>query len=214
MVCSGPCEVSDLAMCGRSWPLRWRWGPESRSVAVLMAAERASQFDSSRTFSGTHAAKIVGITYRQLDYWARTDLVRPSAHDASGSGSRREYVYRDLLELKVIKNLLDAGIKLESVRTVFNYLRRHVTTDVAAAHVVISGQSVVLCDGEHLIDAVRNGQGVLNVLPLANVKQELDASITDLKKKERDDYVASQQAHNARMSKIATSMQASRRIAR
>jgi DNA-binding transcriptional MerR regulator len=179
-----------------------------------MAAERVSPFDSMRTFSGTHAAKIVGITYRQLDYWARTDLVRPSAHDASGSGSRREYVYRDLLELKVIKNLLDAGIKLESVRTVFNYLRRHVSTNVAAAHVVISGQSVVLCDGEHLIDAVRNGQGVLNVLPLANVKQELDASITNLKKKERDEYVASQQAHHSRLAKVAASTQTTRRIAR
>lgn len=179
-----------------------------------MAAERVDQFDSSRTFSGTHAASIVGITYRQLDYWARTDLVRPSAHDASGSGSRREYVYRDLLELKVIKNLLDAGIKLESVRAVFNYLRRHVTTDVAAAHVVISGKSVVLCDGEHLIDAVRNGQGVLNVLPLANVKQELDASITELKKKERDEYVARQKDFNARLTKVAAPATATRRNAR
>ena len=151
-----------------------------------MTAERVSQFDSSRTYSGTHAASIVGISYRQLDYWARTDLVRPSAADASGSGTRREYVYRDLLELKVIKNLLDAGIKLESVRNVFNYLRRHVTTDVASAHVVISGQSVVLCDGDHLIDAVRNAQGVLNVLPLGTVKQELDASIVELKRRERD----------------------------
>lgn len=150
-----------------------------------MVTTRSNPFESSRTFSGTQAADIVGITYRQLDYWARTDLVRPSATDAAGSGSRREYVYRDLLELKVIKNLLDAGIKLESVREVFNYLRRHVATDVASAHVVISGKSVVLCDGEHLIDAVRNGQGVLNVLPLSTVKQELDAKIVDLKRRER-----------------------------
>jgi DNA-binding transcriptional MerR regulator len=155
-----------------------------------MVASKVNPFDSLRTYSGTQAAEIVGITYRQLDYWARTDLVRPSAHDASGSGSRREYVYRDLLELKVIKNLLDAGIKLESVRTVFNYLRRHVTTDVASAHVVISGQSVVLCDGEHLIDAVRNGQGVLNVLPLGNVKQELDARIIELKRSSEQKVVA------------------------
>ena len=101
-------------------------------------------------------------------------------------------VYRDLLELKVIKNLLDAGIKLESVREVFNYLRRHVTTDVAAAHIVISGKSVVLCDGEHLVDAVRNGQGVLNVLPLASVKQDLDARIVEMKRLERDSAVTSQ----------------------
>mgnify|MGYP000101842725 FL=1 len=65
-------------------------------------------------FSGRRTAEIVGITYRQLDYWARTDLVRPSLTDASGSGSRRQYSYRDLLELKVIKSLLDAGIKLKN----------------------------------------------------------------------------------------------------
>ena len=162
-----------------------------------MAAPRTNQFNSARTFSGTQAADIVGISYRQLDYWARTDLVRPSATDAAGSGSRREYVYRDLLELKVIKNLLDAGIKLESVREVFNYLRRHVTTDVAAAHIVISGKSVVLCDGEHLVDAVRNGQGVLNVLPLASVKQDLDARIVEMKRLERDSAVASQRNRQA-----------------
>ena len=60
-------------------------------------------------FSGTQAAKVVGITYRQLDYWARTDLIRPSLTDAAGSGSRRRYSYKDLLELRVIKTLLDAG---------------------------------------------------------------------------------------------------------
>jgi DNA-binding transcriptional MerR regulator len=166
-----------------------------------MVANKVNPFDSLRTYSGTQAAEIVGITYRQLDYWARTDLVRPSAHDAAGSGSRREYVYRDLLELKVIKNLLDAGIKLESVRTVFNYLRRHVTTDVASAHVVISGQSVVLCDGEHLIDAVRNGQGVLNVLPLGNVKQELDARIIELKRTSEQRPVAARPASPQRIAR-------------
>ncbi|MFA5774604.1 MAG: MerR family transcriptional regulator [Ilumatobacteraceae bacterium] len=133
-----------------------------------------------QSFSGTKAAQIVGISYRQLDYWARTDLMRPSVCDASGSGSRRIYQYRDLLELRVIKNLLDAGIRLESVRAVFNYLRAHVDTDIAAAHIVISGQSVVLCQGDQLIDVMRNGQGVLNVLPLAGVKQEIDSSIVQL----------------------------------
>ena len=125
-------------------------------------------------FSGTRTAQIVGITYRQLDYWARTDLIRPSLADATGSGSRRRYSYRDLLELKMIKNLLDAGIRLESVREVFAYLREHVNTDVASAHLVISGTDVLLCDGDDLIDVVRRGQGVLNVLPLAGVKDELD----------------------------------------
>jgi len=131
----------------------------------------------SEGFSGTKAAQIVGISYRQLDYWARTSLVRPSVASAAGSGSRREYSYGDLLELKVIKNLLDAGIKLESVREVFSYMREHLQSDVVSAHIVISGSSVVLCDGENLIDVLRNGQGVLNVLPLAGVKDDVDASI-------------------------------------
>ena len=131
-------------------------------------------------FSGTQAAKIVGITYRQLDYWARTDLLRPSLAEADGSGSRRQYSYRDLLELRMIKTLLDAGIRLESVRQVFTYLRDHVTSDIASAHIVISGSQVVLCEGDELIDILRRGQGVLNVLPLAGVKDDVDAQLVPL----------------------------------
>jgi DNA-binding transcriptional MerR regulator len=131
-------------------------------------------------YSGTQAAKVVGITYRQLDYWARTDLIRPSLTDASGSGSRRRYSYNDLLELRVIKTLLDAGIKLESVREVFEYLRTHVGGDIAAAHLVISGNSVVLAEGDELIDVLRQGQGVLNVLSLAGVKDDIDTQLVPL----------------------------------
>jgi DNA-binding transcriptional MerR regulator len=128
-------------------------------------------------FSGTRTAQVVGISYRQLDYWARTNLIRPSLADAAGSGTRRRYSYRDLLELKVVKKLLDAGIRLESVREVFAYLREHMNTDVASAHLVISGSDVLLCDGDDLINVLRRGQGVLNVLPLAGVKEELDEGI-------------------------------------
>jgi len=132
-------------------------------------------------YSGRQAAEIVGITYRQLDYWARTDLLRPSAADAQGSGSRRVYTYRDLLELKVIKDMLDAGIKLGSVRDVFDYLRRQLDSDIASAHLVVSGGSVILCNGEELLDVVRNGQGVLNVLPLRGVKADVDARIVEIR---------------------------------
>jgi DNA-binding transcriptional MerR regulator len=131
-------------------------------------------------YSGTQAASVVGITYRQLDYWARTDLVRPSLNDAAGSGSRRKYSYGDLLELRLIKTLLDAGIKLESVRDVFTYLREHMTTDIASAHLVISGSSVVLCDGDELIDVLQRGQGVLNVLALAGIKDDIDSQLVPI----------------------------------
>jgi DNA-binding transcriptional MerR regulator len=132
-------------------------------------------------FTGKRAAQVAGISYRQLDYWARTHLIRPSLADAQGSGSRRLYSYRDLLELRVIKNLIDAGIKLETVREVFAYLRAKLGDDLASAHLVISGSTVVLCDGDELIDAVRRGQGVLNVLPLAGVKHDVDSAIVHLR---------------------------------
>lgn len=128
-------------------------------------------------YSGRQAAEIVGITYRQLDYWARTNLVRPTLADAHGSGSRRKYSYRDLLELKVIKSLLDAGIALESVRNVFKFLRERLGEDVASAHLVIDGTSAMLVRDEELIDLVKGGQGVLNLLSLDSVKAALDTVI-------------------------------------
>ena len=133
-------------------------------------------------FSGKKAAEIVGITYRQLDYWARTDLVRPSLADATGSGSRRRYSYRDLLELKVVKTLLDAGIKLESVREAFSYLREQLGEDIASAQLVISGGSAILVrDGDELVDVLKQGQFVMtSVLSLGGVQKEVDEAIVHL----------------------------------
>lgn len=131
-------------------------------------------------FSGRQTADIVGITYRQLDYWARTDLVRPSLVDATGSGSRRRYTYSDLLELKVIKMLLDAGINLSAARNAFVYLRDQLGEDIASSQLVLSGTSAVLVrDGEELIDVVNRyqGQGVLNLLSMSTVQTELDAAV-------------------------------------
>lgn len=132
-------------------------------------------------FSGKKTAEIVGITYRQLDYWARTDLVRPGLTKASGSGSRRLYTYRNLLELKVIKNLLDSGIRLESVREVFSYLQDSLGEDITTVNLVISGnRSVLVRSGEEIIDLLGKGQGVLNILPLAGVKEAVDAGIVEM----------------------------------
>ena len=135
----------------------------------------------SAGYSGKSTAEIVGITYRQLDYWARTDLIRPSITDASGSGSRRRYSYRNLLELKVIKNLLDSGIRLEQVREVFAYMQDELGEDVATANLVVNGnQPVLVRSGEEIVDLLKNGQGVLNILPLSGVKEELDEAIVEL----------------------------------
>ena len=133
-------------------------------------------------YSGKKAAEIVGITYRQLDYWARTDLVRPSVTDAAGSGSRRQYSYRDLLELKVIKSLLDSGIKLESVRGVFDYLREQLGEDIASAQLVISGATAILVrDDSELVDVLKRGQFVMSgVLSLGGVQREVDDALVEL----------------------------------
>jgi DNA-binding transcriptional MerR regulator len=131
-------------------------------------------------FTSKQAAEIVGITYRQLDYWARTDLIRPSSADATGSGSRRRYSYRDLIELKLIKTLLDNGIGLEKVRQAFDYVRDELGEDVSAARLVLQGNSAVLVRENHeLIDVLNKskGQGVLNILDLDDVTQEIDNAI-------------------------------------
>ena len=142
---------------------------------------RARRAAEQPGFSGARAAEIAGISYRQLDYWARTDLVRPSVTDAAGSGSRRRYSYTDLLELRVIKSLLDAGIKLENVREAFTYLREELGQEVTSASLVIQGStSVVVHDDGELVDLVRKGQGVLNILPLDGVRDEMDARIREL----------------------------------
>jgi DNA-binding transcriptional MerR regulator len=132
-------------------------------------------------YGGPQVCKIVGITYRQLDYWARTDLLRPSLVDAQGSGSQRRYSYRDLVALKVIKSLLDAGLSLQTARKAVDYLRDHLGEDLASASLVLDGsRSVLVRKGDDLVDAVRHGQGVLNIVPLAGLVEQLEASIHEL----------------------------------
>ncbi len=137
---------------------------------------------STDGFSGREAAGIVGITYRQLDYWARTDLIRPSLADAKGSGTRRKYSYRDLIELKLIKTLLDAGQKLERVRAAFDFLR-DLGDDLTAVQLVIAGDSVILVRDGELLDVVNRyqGQGVLNFLALDGVVEQVDAAIVEFR---------------------------------
>lgn len=115
-------------------------------------------------YRGPQVCKIVGITYRQLDYWARTELVRPSVMDANGSGTQRLYSYRDLVELKVIKQMLDAGISLQSARKAVESLRAF-DEDLASVRIVIQGPTIVLAQSdEQVMDLLRGGQGVLSVV--------------------------------------------------
>jgi len=132
-------------------------------------------------FGGKQVLAIVGITYRQLDHWARTELLRPSLCDAKGSGSRRRYSYDDVVQLKVIKKLLDGGQSLQAARKVIDRLRLE-GESVASAQLVIAGDSVALARGDdELVDLLRGGQGVLAlVLEVAGVKKEVDAAIDSL----------------------------------
>jgi DNA-binding transcriptional MerR regulator len=129
-------------------------------------------------YRGPQVCKIVGITYRQLDYWARTGLVRPSVMDANGSGTQRLYSYRDLVELKVIKQMLDAGISLQSARKAVDALRA-VDHDLASVRIVIQGPTIVLAQSdEQVMDLLRGGQGVLSmVLEIEPLQQTITEAV-------------------------------------
>lgn len=136
---------------------------------------------AAQGFRGAQVCALVGITYRQLDYWARTDLLRPSITDAAGSGSQRRYSYGDVLELKVIKRLLDAGLKLQQARQAIECLRGDLGADLASSQLVLVGSRSVLAhsDGD-IVDLLAGGQGVFNILPLSGVVSELEAAIVEI----------------------------------
>ena len=131
-------------------------------------------------FSGPMVCRLTGVTYRQLDYWARTDLVTPSITPATGSGSKREYSYSDVLEVKVIKSLLNSGVSLARARQAVDCLRGALGADLASASLVLSDHGSVLAhsDGD-LVDLLRGGQGVFNIVPLANVVAELTTTLRE-----------------------------------
>jgi DNA-binding transcriptional MerR regulator len=148
-------------------------------------------------FHGPQVCGLVGISYRQLDYWARTGLLQPSVAAAKGSGSRRIYSYSDVLELKVIKQLLDAGVSLQSARRAVECLREDLGADLASANLVLTGSRSVLArsNGE-VVDLLAGGQGVFNIVPLAGVVEELDADIVGL---DAATAAASRAEHPARL---------------
>lgn len=129
-------------------------------------------------FSGPTVCRLTGVTYRQLDYWARTELVTPSITPANGSGSKRAYAYGDLLEVKVIKSLLNAGVSLARARQAVECLRNSLGADLASSSLVLSNAGSVLAhdDGE-LVDLMRGGQGVFNIVPLGGVVAELSTTL-------------------------------------
>ncbi len=155
--------------------------PQKLSQGTLGPVDGSESAWEEIGFRGPQVCRIVGISYRQLDYWARTELLTPSLAEAQGSGTQRRYSYGDLVALKVIKSLLDAGVALKTARVAIDYLRDHLGGDLATASLVLDGsRSVLALTGDDIVDLVRHGQGVLNIVPLGPVVAELAASIHEL----------------------------------
>jgi DNA-binding transcriptional MerR regulator len=121
--------------------------------------------------------KLVGISYRQLDYWARTGLLTPSVREAGGSGTQRLYSFQDLIQLKVIKKLIDAGISLQRIRKAVVYLREHLGTEPSSVTLMSDGVRIYACESpDEIIDVMSRGQGVF-AIALDKVWDDLAGSL-------------------------------------
>jgi DNA-binding transcriptional MerR regulator len=131
-------------------------------------------------YRGPTACAAAGITYRQLDYWARTGLVEPSVRAAAGSGSQRLYGFRDILVLKVVKRLLDTGISLQQIRAAVTHLRERGSADLAEVTLMSDGVSVYECTSpDEVVDLLQGGQGVFGIA-LGRVWQEVEGTLAEL----------------------------------
>jgi DNA-binding transcriptional MerR regulator len=131
-------------------------------------------------YRGPTACSAAGITYRQLDYWARTGLVEPSVRPAHGSGSQRLYSFRDILVLKVVKRLLDTGISLQQIRAAVQHLRDHGSDDLAQVTLMSDGVSVYECtSADEVVDLLQGGQGVFGIA-LGRVWREVEGDLAVL----------------------------------
>ena len=165
--------------------------PHGDETAALQAAEAAGEqgllFDDDVSplpddvgYRGPTACSAAGITYRQLDYWARTGLVEPTVRGATGSGTQRLYSFRDILLLKVIKRLLDAGISLQQIRRAVQHLRERGTDDLTRVTLMSDGATVYECtSNDEVIDLLQGGQGVFGIA-IGGVWREIEGSLSDL----------------------------------
>lgn len=146
---------------------------------VLFDDERPV-LDDTVGYRGATACKVTGITYRQLDYWARTELVEPTVRSAKGSGSQRLYSFRDVVVLKIVKRLLDTGVSLQQIRSAVIALRERGIEDLAQLTLMSDGASVYECTSqEEVIDLVQGGQGVFGIA-VGRVWREVEGSLASL----------------------------------
>ena len=137
-------------------------------------------------YRGPIACSAAGITYRQLDYWARTGLVVPSVRAASGSGSQRLYGFRDILVLRIVKRLIDTGVSLPNIRAAVDHLTERSGEDLAGLTIMSDGASIYECrSADDVIDLVRGGQGVFGIA-VGSVWREVEGSLANLPGEEPD----------------------------
>jgi len=162
-------------------------------AAARQAGEQGLLFDTSMSplpddvgFRGPTACNAAGITYRQLDYWARTGLVEPTVRSATGSGTQRLYSFRDVLLLKVIKRLLDVGVSLQQIRTAVHHLRERGTDVLTRVTLMSDGASVYECTSDdEVIDLLQGGQGVFGIA-IGGVWREIEGSLLELPSERAD----------------------------
>jgi len=143
-------------------------------------------------YRGATACSAAGITYRQLDYWARTSLVEPSVRSASGSGTQRLYGFRDILVLKIVKRLLDAGVSLQNIRTAVDHLRNRGVTDLERITLMSDGASIYECtSSDEIIDLLAGGQGVFGIA-VGKVWHEVEGSLLMLQGEINGEIVSGQ----------------------
>ncbi|MEN9324598.1 MAG: hypothetical protein RL414_352 [Actinomycetota bacterium] len=131
-------------------------------------------------YRGATACVAAGITYRQLDYWARTGLVEPSIKTATGSGSQRLYGFRDILVLKIVKRLLDTGVSLQNIRTAVEHLRGRGVTELESMTLMSDGASIYECaSADDIVDLLQGGQGVFGIA-ISKVWTEVEGSLANL----------------------------------
>jgi DNA-binding transcriptional MerR regulator len=147
---------------------------------LLFGGEELTGHPDDVGYRGPTACAAAGITYRQLDYWARTGLVEPSVRAAHGSGSQRLYSFRDICVLKVVKRLLDTGISLQQIRTAVLHLRDRGASDLARLTLMSDGVSVYECTStDEVVDLLAGGQGVFGIA-LGRIWQEVDGTLAEL----------------------------------
>jgi len=145
--------------------------------------------DQLSGYRGPTACQVVGITYRQLDYWARTGLVVPSIRSASGSGSQRLYSFKDVLVLKVVKRLLDAGVSLQNIRLAVDHLRARGIRDLAGITLLSDGTTVYECASpEEVVDLLQGGQGVFGIA-IGGAMREITGTIQEFPAERADGMV-------------------------